>query len=102
MNLYLVPRLIDIEQAELAIWYGSNIEEKSYIEYIPSEIFDVWNIEEKRWALEIYTSEPVQNIRNRYIDLSLELKDTHDIESRRKILRQIRELEVYDLSSQLH
>ncbi len=102
MNLYLVPRLIEFEQVELAIWYGSNIEEKSYIEYIPSEIFDIWNIEEKRWALEIYNSEPVQIIRNRYIVLSLELKDTHDIESRRKILRQIRELGVYDLSLQLH
>lgn len=102
MNLYIVPRLVGIEQEELDIWYGSNMEEKSYIEYLPPEIFEIWNIEEKRWALEIYNSEPVQNIKSRYIGLSFELKDTHDIEDRKRILKQIRELEAYDLSSQLH
>jgi hypothetical protein len=73
-NLYIIPHLLGREQTELDIWHGSNIEEKSYLEHIPVEIFTLWDAAALKWAQEAYGSLDMYRIRERYIEIYRQLK----------------------------
>jgi hypothetical protein len=73
-NLYLLPRLLGIEQTVLDIWHSSNWDEKEYAEFAPPEVFELWTDEEKEWVKEIYSSQEVEEIRSRYIEIYRQLK----------------------------
>lgn len=81
-NLYLLPRLLGIDQEILDIWHSSNWDEKEYAESAAPEIFELWTDEEKEWAMEVYSSQEVEEIRSRYIEIQRQLK-TEPIGARR-------------------
>jgi hypothetical protein len=72
-NLYLLPALLGIEQAVLDIWHGSNFAEKMYLDYVPPEIFELWDEDALSWASETYSRPDVQSIRERYIAIYRQL-----------------------------
>lgn len=73
-NLYLIPHLLGIEMHELNIWHGSNIEEPSYLEYLPIEDKELWGKEELAWAKAIYEDPEAQDILKQYIEIEAKLK----------------------------
>jgi hypothetical protein len=74
LNLYLVPHLLGLEQAQLDIWHASNLDRKDYIEYTPPEIFELWDEEALQWAREAYQSPTLRQVRERYIEIYRQLK----------------------------
>jgi hypothetical protein len=74
INLYIIPKLIGIEQKKIKGWYGCNWEWKEYLEGIPQEIWKLWNSEEISWAKDLYFSESFTNMRNRYIEINKQLE----------------------------
>ena len=73
-NLYLIPRLLGTEQDEIDMWHGSNLSEKDYIETFPDELFALWEPAALQWADEVYSSESMQRIRQRYIEIYHQLE----------------------------
>jgi hypothetical protein len=69
----LLPALFGIEQAVLDIWHGSNFAEKMYLDYVPPEIFELWDEDALSWASETYSRPDVQSIRERYIAIYRQL-----------------------------
>ena len=73
-NLYLIPHLLGLTQEELDIYHGSNLDEKDYLEYVPPEIWALWDERALQWAKEMYNSPEFQRVRVRYIDIHGQLK----------------------------
>lgn len=72
-NLYLIPHLLGLEQEELGIWHGSNLAEEDYLDYIPPEIWTLWDSPALQWAQETYDSPEFSRIRARYIEIRRQL-----------------------------
>jgi len=73
-NLYLLPRLLGLTQEELDIWHGSNLAEKGYLEYVPPEVWALWDEPARQWARETCNSPAFRQVRARYIDIHRRLK----------------------------
>jgi hypothetical protein len=73
-NLYLLPHLLGREQDELDIWHGTNYEQKGFLEYVPLEIWALWDAPALRWAEKTYDSPEFCRIRTRYIEIHEQLK----------------------------
>jgi hypothetical protein len=73
-NLYLIPHLLGREQDELDISYGTNYEQKEFLDYVPPEIWALWDGPALRWAQEMYDSPEFRQVRARYIEISEQLK----------------------------
>jgi hypothetical protein len=73
-NLYLIPHLLGREQDELDIWHGSNYEQKEFLEYVPPEIWALWDSSALRWVQKMYDSPEFRRIRARYIEIHEQLK----------------------------
>ena len=73
-NLYLIPHLLDRDQDELDIWHSTNYEQKEFLEYVPPEIWALWDGPALRWAQEMYDSPEFRRIRTRYIEIHEQLK----------------------------
>ncbi len=73
-NLYLIPYLLGRDQEELDIWHGSNWAQKDFVEYVPPEIWAVWDAPALQWAAETYDSPELRQIRARYIEIQRQLK----------------------------
>lgn len=73
-NLYLIPHLLELEQADLDIWHGSTIAERLHLKDIPEEVFDLWDEEALEWLEDTYHSPPLTRIRERYIAIEQALK----------------------------
>jgi len=73
-NLYLIPHLLGLEQEEFDIWHGSNFKEKGYLQYIPQEIFELWDEDALQWARETYNGPELRQVRKRYIEIYRQLK----------------------------
>lgn len=74
-NLYLIPHLLGLEQPELDIWHGSNIDRKDYLPYIPPELLSLWDEAALQWARETYDNPKFSQVRDRYIEIHRQLKD---------------------------
>ncbi|HXV97972.1 MAG TPA: hypothetical protein VEC93_06080 [Anaerolineae bacterium] len=74
-NLYLLPYMLGLEQPELDIWHGSNLDRRDYLEYIPPEILALWDEAALQWARETYHSPKLSQVRQRYIEIYRQLKD---------------------------
>jgi len=75
-NLYLLPELFGHKQPRLNIWHGSNIEEESYLHYIPPEVWNLWDAEALQWAKAQYERPMFENVRTRYIEIHAQLQTT--------------------------
>lgn len=73
-NLYLLPALIGEKQERLDIWHGTNLEDASYIEYLPAEVLALWDAAAIGWAKQMYHSPRFHQVRMRYIQISKQLK----------------------------
>ena len=68
-NLYLIPHLLGREQDELDIWHGTNYEQKGFLEYVPAEIWALWDAPALQWAGETYDSPKLRRVRARFIEI---------------------------------
>src|SRR5205823_3151951 len=66
-NLYLVPRLLGLEQDHINMWSCSNLTEKRYSDEVPEELFALWEPPALHWAYTVYQSAPMQRVRRRYM-----------------------------------
>jgi tetratricopeptide (TPR) repeat protein len=73
-NLYIIPHLLGIEQAELDIWHGTNLAYKAHLEDIPSELFAPWDEAALHWLRATYHSPEISQIREQYITIQRQLK----------------------------
>ena len=82
LNLYLVPHLLGIEQDEIDMWHGTNTAWKEHIEYIPPEIFALWDDGARQWLRETYYADDLRLIRERYIEIHRQLQTESEYEKR--------------------
>jgi len=73
-NLYLIPHLLGREQDELDIRHASNYEQKEFLQYVPPEIWALWDAPVLQWAEETYDRPQFYQIRARYIDIYEQLE----------------------------
>lgn len=95
-NLYIIPHILGIKQNRLEIWHGSNREDKEYIDYIPSEIFELWDNDSLAWAREQYDSKVFTEIRKKYIEIQRQLKNEPVGPKRTKLVRESSKLEKFE------
>jgi len=96
LNLYLIPRLLEIEQDELDIWHGTSTAWKEHLESIPPEIFGLWADDSREWARETYNSPAIQQVRERYIEIHRQLQDESEYEKRVKLVEEASRLKRLD------
>jgi hypothetical protein len=75
MNVYIIPHLLGMVQQPLDMWHGSNMETLEYLQYIPPELFRLWDQAALNWVAEAYESAPFIQARARYIEIYRQLKD---------------------------
>jgi hypothetical protein len=68
-NLYIIPHLLKLKQTELDIWHGSNIAKLEHLQYIPLEIFALWDEASVQWARETYETPDIRRDRERIIEI---------------------------------
>jgi hypothetical protein len=68
-NVYLIPHLLGLKQKGLDLWHGSNLEEKDYLQYMPTEILALWDGPALLWAHETYHSPGFCQVRDRYTEI---------------------------------
>ena len=95
-NLYLIPHLLGFEQPELDIWHGSNIDQKDYLGYIPSEFLALWDEAALQWAKETYRSPKLSQVRERYIEIYRQLKDERPGPKRSELVKEAFRLQQMD------
>jgi tetratricopeptide (TPR) repeat protein len=92
INLYIIPKLIGIDQKKIKGWYGCNWEWKEYLEEIPQQIWKLWKSEEISWVKDLYFSESIMKLRNRYIEVNEQLEKEPVGKRRSKLVEEIRKL----------
>jgi hypothetical protein len=74
-NVYLIPRLLGLDQEVIDMWHPSNLSEKSYVDALPDALFAVWEPSALQWVHTIYHREPMRRVRDRYIEIYTQLKE---------------------------
>jgi len=74
-NLYLMPRVLGLDQDVIDMWHPSNLSEKSYVDSLPGELFAVWEPSARQWVHSLYHREPMRRVRDRYIMIYTQLKE---------------------------
>lgn len=75
-NLYLIPHLLGQPQSEYDIWHGSNWDRLDYLQYVPPELFALWDDEARQWAEAQYYGPELTAARQRYIEIYRQLPHT--------------------------
>jgi hypothetical protein len=92
-NLYLIPRLLGLDQAVIGMWHPSNLSEKSYVDSLPGELFAVWEPSALQWVYSIYHREPMRRVRDRYIAVYIALKEEPPGPKRSQLVEEAYELQ---------
>jgi hypothetical protein len=66
-NLYILPRLLGLEQEHIDMWYPSTLADKHYSEELPEVVLALWEPPALHWAHTVYQSASMQRVRRRYI-----------------------------------
>jgi hypothetical protein len=74
-NLYLLPRLLRMDQDHIDLWYPSNLAEQHYSDDVPDALLALWEPPALQWVHALYSSEPWRRVRCRYIAIYTQLKD---------------------------
>jgi hypothetical protein len=74
-NLYLLPRLLSMDQDHIDLWYPSNLAEQRYCDDVPDALLALWEPPSLQWVNALYSSEPWRRVRCRYIAIYTQLKD---------------------------
>ena len=96
MNLYLVPHLLSIDVLRLDIWHSSNMEDPTYVEYLPEEYVELWDKDALAWAQSVYEDAEVQKILKKSIDVRSKLKDEPPGPVRTQLVLELAHLENAD------
>ncbi len=91
-NLHLVPTLLKYPNKKLDIEYGSNMEEKEYLDYLSGYVFPLWKEDALKWAKESFDGTEHQSIRNKYIAMSRKLNELKPGPQRTKVVKEMYEL----------
>ncbi|MCP4602199.1 MAG: hypothetical protein GY847_17065 [Proteobacteria bacterium] len=95
-NHYLIPHLLGLEQEDFDIWHGSNLAEKNYVQYVPPELFELWDEQALQWAKETYHSSKFCQVRERYIEIYEQLKNERPGPKRSQLVEQAFRLQNMD------
>lgn len=87
-NLYIIPHLLGHEIEKYNIWHCMNTEEPDYAEFIFGEVIEAITNSDLKWMKELYHSPDFSHMRDRYVEIHRKLKDTHDVEERRKLIKE--------------
>jgi hypothetical protein len=85
-NLYILPKVLDRKIERYDIWHPSSDQSPGYVGYLPKEVISAITEEEKRWISQQYDSSGFGRIRQRYIEIYHDLKDTSDLSERGRLL----------------
>jgi hypothetical protein len=66
-NLYLLPRLLSMDQDHIDMWYPSNLAEQRYSDDVSDAVFALWEPPALHCASTVYQGAPMQRVRCRYI-----------------------------------
>ena len=88
-NLYVIPYLLGEPVEKLDFWHGSNWEEPSYLAEIPPEYFDLWDGAALQWLEDTYHSAALQQVRERYIALNVQLSTEPRGPKRSQLVKQL-------------
>ena len=91
-NLSMIPQTIGRDVIEYNMWHSSSDAFSDYFEYIPEEVLKSIKETEVQWMKGLYDSFELHRIRKRYIEIYHDLKNTKDIESRKKLVNESRSL----------
>jgi len=92
-NLYLIPYLLGQPQAAYNIWHSSNWKQPDYMQYIPPELFALWDNEARQWAAAQYDGPELTAVRNRYIEIYGQLENTPVGPERTALVKEASQLE---------
>ena len=84
MNPFVIVRVIGIDYS-LPFKPGSNIPTEEWADYIPDEIYNLWDEAAAAWLKEQFYSEKTQGLLQRYNDIENRL-ETEDVGPERKRL----------------
>ena len=93
INLYVFPHLFEQECKPFDMWHSSNYTEHGYVQLIPSELFGLWDKDAKDWAKRLYESEGMKKVRNRYIEIYMQLKSEQVGSKRSQLVKEASTLE---------
>jgi hypothetical protein len=91
-NLYVIPRLLGIDVKRHDIWHGSNLEELSFLSWIPDEYWDLWSFSDRAWTEVLWNGKEFRDARNRYIEFGHALKDLKPGSERSRVIREMSRL----------
>jgi len=97
-NLYLIPHVLGLNPERLDIWHGSNYEDIEYLSYLPPVAMKLCTEEELGWINRQYNSKKFTVIRERYINIHLQLKTEPRGPKRTELVEQAYRLENLDFS----
>ncbi len=89
-NLYLIPVLLGEKVVRSDFRHFSNWEHPEYAVETADELFNLWSVEEKKWAREIFYSDSFVTAREKFIMLSKKLDDTDGSIERGNVISEIR------------
>jgi len=69
LNLYMIPRLLDLDQERFDMWHTSNWSEKGYLDEVSPEVFRLWDAQALEWARKTYDSIECRAGRARWIEI---------------------------------
>ena len=98
-NLYLLPRLLGLAEDRLDIWHGSNLAERDYLQYVPPEVWALWDQPALQWAMEMYDSPAFRRVRARYIEIYEQLKTEPPGPKRSALVSEADDLQALDYDS---
>ena len=73
-NVYLVSRLLGVEQQKLDIRHGTNWELPEYVADGPLELLDLWDEDALVWAREVYDQAWFNRVRSQYLEIARRLE----------------------------
>jgi hypothetical protein len=87
-NLYIIPKLLNKKIEKYDIWHSSSDQHIGYVDYTPKEVISSITESELQWIRQEYESPEFLRIRNRYIVIFHELRDTKEISERKRLLKE--------------
>ncbi len=85
-NLYVIPFFLGHEIKKYDMWHSSNYDEIDYLDYLPPQIIDTIDDNDRNWMAGHYDSFIFQRIRKRYIEIYHDLDGLKGVEARSVLL----------------
>lgn len=97
-NLFVMPTLLDLDE-EIALGEFDTMLSLMYLEETPDEVFTMWHDEELDWGREVYYSQDITALRERYIEIEQALDITPPGPRRKELVAESFRLKGVDVTS---